>query len=565
MLKTVNENNLSKNDTGGPTEVFNLLMVNSEFRLRFNDVVQQLMYNGGLLTPASAAAAYQARAAEVARALVGESARWGDSRTDSSDPVGAGNPYLLSDWVARNNDLYANYFPQRTGIVLMQFAAKTWATTLRPATFTNYGGTVAQGTQVTIAKPAGSPASGIVYYTLDGNDPRAVGGGVAPGAIQAPAGSTILTMNASTRVRARILDVNQSGTNNDWSAEIDATFLLDTPFPLRITELNYNPAPRPDLPDASNLLEFIELTNTGSGPISLNGVQIAGFADNPFVLPNGLALAAGERIVVARNPTEFRSIYGTGFQLVTTGYANANLSNGGEPVVLLGPFGETLQSFTFDDSAPWPTAPDGSGKSLVIIDPLGNPGDGTNWRASYYDGGSPGRDDLPIPGDYLTDGVVNQADYAAWKCAFGDAATLAGHGADGNGDGIVDIADYVVWRNNEGAMYVVPGAGSGAVSPLLTAGEPTTSGGGRASAMISTAALDAAFIQESAIRTPTPLAKSKRGEIAAHARYVDDLLLVTLVVDRAGNKFFDDDHFVLSNDEVEVEADLTELILTREL
>jgi hypothetical protein len=121
----------------------------------------------------------------------------------------------------------------------------------------------------------------------------------------------------------------------------------------------------------------------------------------------------------------------------------------------------------FDDSAPWPTSPDGDGKSLVIIDPLGDASSAVNWRASYYDGGSPGRDDLPIPGDFLTDGVVDQADYAAWKTAFGDAATHVGHGADGNGDGMIDIADYTVWRNNVGAMYEAPGAGGGAGSGSL--------------------------------------------------------------------------------------------------
>ena len=57
VLKSVNENVLSKNDNGGPTEVFQRLMVSPEFRLRFNDVVQKLMRNGGLLTPTSAAVA----------------------------------------------------------------------------------------------------------------------------------------------------------------------------------------------------------------------------------------------------------------------------------------------------------------------------------------------------------------------------------------------------------------------------------------------------------------------------------------------------------------------------
>src|SRR3990172_4611263 len=172
VLKDVNRDSTTLNNTGGPTEVLQRLMVNPEFRLRFNDVVQKLMRNGGLLTPAEAASVYQTRADGLGGALVGESASWGDSRTvphsqgpAPNDPVGIGNPYLLSHWITRNNFLYNNYFPARTGIVLSQFTTRGWSTTLGAPTFTNYGGTVASGTQVTISKPGGSPASGELYYT----------------------------------------------------------------------------------------------------------------------------------------------------------------------------------------------------------------------------------------------------------------------------------------------------------------------------------------------------------------------------------------------------------------
>ncbi|MEX2170923.1 MAG: DUF4434 domain-containing protein [Pirellulales bacterium] len=56
-----------------------------------------------------------------------------------------------------------------------------------------------------------------------------------------------------------------------------------------------------------------------------------------------------------------------------------------------------------------------------------------------------------LPGDYDRNGIVDAADYEAWRAAFGSNAPAA----DGNRDGIVDAADYVVWRDNLGA-----GAGS---------------------------------------------------------------------------------------------------------
>jgi hypothetical protein len=54
-----------------------------------------------------------------------------------------------------------------------------------------------------------------------------------------------------------------------------------------------------------------------------------------------------------------------------------------------------------------------------------------------------------LPGDYNTDGLVDVADGAVWRAAYGTSVS-AFNGADGNGDGVVDQADYVVWRKNVG-------------------------------------------------------------------------------------------------------------------
>jgi hypothetical protein len=137
--------------------------------------------------------------------------------------------------------------------------------------------------------------------------------------------------------------------------------------------------------------------------------------------------------------------------LAPSGYATANLSNGGERIALLGPNGETLQDFVYDDVAPWPTAPDGFGSSLEIIDPLGDPTNAANWRASTELGGSPGTDGSvpPLPGDYDRNGTVEQADLIPWRSSYG-LSVIAGASADGNHDGTVGAGDYVIWRKNLG-------------------------------------------------------------------------------------------------------------------
>ena len=168
-------------------------------------------------------------------------------------------------------------------------------------------------------------------------------------------------------MKARALDAGE------WSALEEADFTTTAPgdvTKLRITELHYHPADHPGVVDDEDL-EFIEVTNTDSAPVSLDGVEIAGFASNPYAFDSGLSLLPGQRIVVARHRTEFQAVYGTEINLAPAEYFDSNLSNGGEQVILLGPGGQVLQSFTYDDAAPWPTAPDGNGPSLEIIDPLG--------------------------------------------------------------------------------------------------------------------------------------------------------------------------------------------------
>ncbi len=519
VLKDVNANNTARNDAGGPTEVLNALITNAEFRLRFNDVVQKLMRNNGLLTPAQAASVYQTRAATVGSALVGESARWGDSRTVAhptgpaiNDPVGVGNPYLLSHWITRNNSLYSNYFPARTGVVLGQFTTRGWSTTLGAPTFTNYGGTVAAGTQVTISKPVGSPASGTLYYTIDGSDPRAADGGVAGNAIPVPSGSATLTINLGTHVRARVFDVNQVDAKNDWSAEIDATFLLETPFPLRIIELNYNPV-------GDQNLEFMELTNTGPSTISLDGVQITEFSNAGYTFPVGLTLAPGARIVVARSPSAVTLAYGSGINVAATGYFDQNLSNGGEFVTLLGPLGEQLQRFSYSDGGGWPTAADGNGKSLEIINPLGDSTSPSNWRASFYAGGSPGTDGLPpaVAGDFDGDADVDGDDLLAWQRGLGTPA-LQGSAAKGDADGDrdVDSQDLDLWRSNYGEPMLAVASVAAAEEEFDAAGESQAAPSARAAPGV--------LERDEWILEAGPQAWRREGRAAVRARVLDAVL-----------------------------------------
>lgn len=51
--------------------------------------------------------------------------------------------------------------------------------------------------------------------------------------------------------------------------------------------------------------------------------------------------------------------------------------------------------------------------------------------------------------DYNADGVVDMADYTAWKRGYGMVFATNSEG-DGNGDGMVDAIDYFVWKSEFG-------------------------------------------------------------------------------------------------------------------
>ena len=119
--------------------------------------------------------------------------------------------------------------------------------------------------QMAEANQALNAPLGTVYYTLDGTDPRAPGGGIAPAARPYAAPFPI---DRTTRVIARALE------GSLWSAlPAAATFnIAQYAGPLRITEIMYHPAARTD----GRNLEFIELFNRASYAVDLTGWRLRG-------------------------------------------------------------------------------------------------------------------------------------------------------------------------------------------------------------------------------------------------------------------------------------------------
>ena len=410
------------------------------------------MYNGGVLTPAAAAAAYQARLTEIDQAIIGESARWGDNRNPT-------DPYTRTDFVLVNSDpsgdgraVLTDFFPVRTNSVLGHFDTAGWIPTLDAPMFSQYGGEIAPGFDLTLSLPGGAPGGAVIYYTLDGSDPRdSTTNLFSSSAVQYTGPIDLI---AGAQVKARVY-FNNTGSNNDWSPVVDKTFTLEDPLSLRIVEVMYNPA------GPEETLEYFELLNTGSESIELAGVQITEFSAGGFTF-SAATLNPGERIVVVKDLAAFNLAY-PGVTNVAVGVFSGSLANEGELVSLRGPLGELLQSFTYGDSnvAGWPTTPDGAGYSLEYIGSLAvgeNPLDGApadpfddpaNWRASLQLNGSPGTDgelNEPDSADFDGDGDVDGRDFLAWQRGYGKS-NAAQEDGDADHDGSVNGSDLAIWQD----------------------------------------------------------------------------------------------------------------------
>lgn len=133
-----------------------------EFRTLLADQIHRALFRDGALTPARLTNRLMDRFNPIRHAFLAESARWG---------------YLTPTvWTNRRDAVLGGWLTRRTAEVLSQWRAGGFYPALDAPTFEPDGGVVASGT------PLGFNAGGrgTVYYTLDGSDPRLVGGSVSP-------------------------------------------------------------------------------------------------------------------------------------------------------------------------------------------------------------------------------------------------------------------------------------------------------------------------------------------------------------------------------------------------
>lgn len=206
-------------EQSNPQWLWQQCLDNAEFRMLVADRVHRHFFNDGALTAKSATARFLARKKEIERAVVCESARWGDVqggfgfRPPRPQGPNGGPPAPLTrdvEWKNAIDRIVNDYFPKRGQVVLDQLWGQGLWPDLAAPSFVQHGGSVPSGFKLSMLTPAGT-----AYFTLDGTDPRSLGGKLSP---KAKAYEAPVEIKENVTIKARVL------LNNDWSPLNEATF-----------------------------------------------------------------------------------------------------------------------------------------------------------------------------------------------------------------------------------------------------------------------------------------------------------------------------------------------------
>ena len=353
------------------------LSSNAEYRIAFADEVWRTFYNDGPLSISRELELIDKRAAQIDRAIIAHSARWGNA-TNLNCYTWRQAVENLKNYIAVSN---------RTATTIEQLRADGLIPSIQPPVISRPSGEVEAGTPVSLS------GEGTIYCTTDGTDPRAIGG--APSV--APWSGEDIPIGHPTLLKARA-----RSASGEWSALAEA-FFIPPGCPLAVTELMYHAA--------SNQLDFIEIQNRSSQPVPMVGYDLDGTlrAELP-----ARTLASGAFGLLVRDLEAFTNAYPAAAPAVL-GVYQGDLDNDDGKIELRF-FGKKQIEFSYSDARNWPQAADGGGHSLVPLQraldsQAGQSLDyGGNWRASAFIGGSPGAEDPNPVRNVLLNEIVAHTD-----------------------------------------------------------------------------------------------------------------------------------------------------------
>ena len=231
----------SRIDNGnGVGALFQKMRNSEEFRLLFADRVYEQCFNDGALSAAASQQRYLKIAGWIDKAIVAESARWGDVQTTTPygndivqpspltdinhnmyPPVPHGPDYYFTredSWVVERDNVVQNYIPAihnpaNAYALINVLRNKSLYPAIDPPVFSingtpQHGGDISAGAALTMTNPN---AGGVIYFTLDGTDPRVPG----THSVQTEPG-TLVPEDAAKRVSVPTSDIGTSWRNQPF-------------------------------------------------------------------------------------------------------------------------------------------------------------------------------------------------------------------------------------------------------------------------------------------------------------------------------------------------------------
>ncbi|WP_367873440.1 FN3 associated domain-containing protein [Luteolibacter sp. Populi] len=329
--------------------LFQRLRLNPAFRLLFADRVKKHILDGGALSVPGSTSRYLEIAAQIDKAIVAESARWGDTaektpygnlvqqpfpldnvESDQYPPAPnyglPGGVYFTREgsWLVERDHTVNYHIPiinsttDSRGII-QELRANSLYPGLDAPVFSQHGGILPPAQTLAITAPQGD-----IHYTTNGSDP------IDPGTGNPAAGSTLysapFTLPGAITVKARA----RLG-NGTWSALLEAAFqpeLLVSEFiPGGTASWNLDANwTNPPFPDAAGARARI-MAPTGDRNVDLIGATTVG--ELSFEHGN-TAFRNRVRAVNAANPLHFQATEGNALLRVNgsgTGWAEFELAS----------------------------------------------------------------------------------------------------------------------------------------------------------------------------------------------------------------------------------------------
>jgi hypothetical protein len=171
-------------------------------------------------------------------------------------------------------------------------------------------------------------------------------------------------------------------------AKVDGFDVDETVPSIVINEIHYDP----DI--ATELVEFVELYNSGTAAVNLSGWYFGEGISYEF--PTDSILPAGGFVIVAQNPAHINTKWNTGRsfipeELIFGPFEHASkLDSNGEKLELCDADGRIIDQVDYQLGFPWPTVGDavpedqpGTGSSIQLINPMFDNNLGGSWRSAY--------------------------------------------------------------------------------------------------------------------------------------------------------------------------------------